>query len=113
MRRWPRRAQTDGAATHISALQKSQPGACGVRLGIVNDWGSYTGFSYTLAFVMDGSEDKSDERVALADGGTIYIARKALWAGEGGLLGATVDMDAAFNLKVTPKEPGAGRAGAS
>ena len=69
---------------------------------------------------MDGDDsERSDERVPLGDGGTIYIDRKALWAGEGGLLGATVDMDEAFNLKVTPKsaDDGAGarggRAGAS
>ena len=68
---------------------------------------------------MDGDKsERSDERVPLGDGGTIYIDRKALWAGEGGLLGATVDMDEAFNLKVTPKSAddgaaGGGRAGAS
>ena len=58
-----------------------------------------------MSFVKDGEQDVSDECVPLPDGGVVYIHRKALWAGEGGLLGATVDLDADGGLKVTPKEP--------
>lgn len=84
----------------------AQPGAVGVRLGMTNDWGSPTGFSYTLAFVREGDEDISDERIELPNGGgAIFVERKALWVGEGGLLGATMDMDENFSMVIIPKEP--------
>ena len=76
-----------------------------MKLGVANDWGSHTGFSFTLAFVEEAELDSSDERVPLAEGGAVFIARKALWAGEGGLLGATIDLDEQGALRVTPKEP--------
>lgn len=83
----------------------AQPGAVGVRLGMTNDWGSPTGFSYTLAFVREGDEDISDERIELPNGGgAIFVERKALWVGEGGLVGATMDLDADYNLIITPKD---------
>jgi len=74
-------------------------------LGITNDWGSHTGFSFTLAFVKEAELDASDERLPLAEGGVVFVDRKALWAGEGGLLGATIDLDEEGALRVTPKEP--------
>ena len=89
----------------LSALLQAQTGVVGVRLGMVNDWGSHTGFSYTLEFVPEGGIEKSDERIDIGDGpGALYVERKALWAGEGGLVGATLDLDADFNLIITPKE---------
>ena len=98
-------AQADSAASRISTLIGVQPGAIGVRLGMANDWGSATGFSYTLGFVHEGGVDPSDEVIELPDGkGAIYVERKAIWAGEGGLLGATMDMDEQFNLIITPKD---------
>ena len=88
----------------LAALLTTQAGVAGVRLGMVNDWGSHTGFSYTLGFVLEGDVEKSDERIDLEDGGALYIERKALWAGEGGLVGATLDIDEEFNLIITPKD---------
>ena len=96
-------AQTETAAARIKALLATQSGTTGVRIGMVNDWGSHTGFSYTLNFVTE--VESSDERIDLPDGaGALYVERKALWVGEGGLVGATLDIDEDFNLLVTPKE---------
>ena len=83
-----------------------QPGAIGMRLGMANDWGSATGFSYTLDFVLEGQPiARDDEVIELPDGsGAIYVERKAIWVGEGGLLGATMDLDENFNLIITPKD---------
>ncbi len=72
---------------------------------MTNDWGSVTGFTYTLDFVHEGQQEESDERIDLDSGATLYVDRKALWAGEGGLLGAVLDMDDDFNLVITPKPP--------
>lgn len=83
---------------------KAEPNAAGVRLGMTNDWGSRTGFSYTLSFVKAGEIDATDEKIELAGGGTVYVERKAIWVGEGGLLGATMEIDDQFNMKITPKE---------
>lgn len=70
---------------------------------MVNDWGSHTGFSYTLNFVTQ--VEKSDERIELPDSaGSLYVERKALWVGEGGLVGATLDIDDEFKVIVTPKD---------
>ena len=63
------RTQADGAAARIAALMTAQPGTVGVRLGMANDWGSATGFSYTLSFVSEGDEDASDELIELSVGG--------------------------------------------
>lgn len=97
-------AQTDTAASRIGALLEVQAdSAVGMRLGMANDWGSPTGFSYTLNFAT--KVEPSDERIDLPNGaGALYIERKALWVGEGGLVGATLDIDEDFNLLVTPKE---------
>ena len=92
------------AAARLEALQRAQDGVVGVRMGMTNDWGSPSGFSYTLSFVMDGGVEKSDERIELPNGGVLYIERKALWVGEGGLVGATLDIDDKLNIIVTPKE---------
>lgn len=35
---------------------------------------------------------------------TLYVARQALWVGEGGLLGATLDLDENYALVITPKD---------
>ena len=95
-------AQTETAAERIGALLAAQTvGAVGVRLGMVNDWGSHTGFSYTLNFVTE--VEASDERIDLP-GGALYVERKALWVGEGGLVGATLDLDEHYNVIVKPKE---------
>lgn len=102
------RTQADGAAARIAALMTAQPGTVGVRLGMANDWGSATGFSYTLSFVSEGDEDASDELIELPGGARVFIERKALWVGEGGLVGATMDLDADFNLVITPKETAEG-----
>jgi hypothetical protein len=40
----------------------------------------------------------------LPGGRTLYVERKALWVGEGGLLGATLDLDDEYNLIILPKE---------
>ena len=98
------RMQTENASTRIAALLKAGDGAVGVRLGITNDWGSATGFSYTLNFVQPGEVLVSDERIELAQSTVLFVDRKALWAGEGGLLGATVDIDADLNITVSRKE---------
>ena len=98
------RAQVPSAEKRLAALLTTQAGVAGVRLGMVNDWGSHTGFSYTLGFVLEGDVEKSDERIDLENGGALYIERKALWVGEGGLVGATLDIDEEFNLIITPKD---------
>ena len=100
-----RRIQTERAATRIAALLKASDGTpLGVRMGMANDWGSVTGFTYTLNFVREGDVQASDERVELPDASVLFIERKALWVGEGGLLGSTVDIDEKLNIIVTPKE---------
>lgn len=75
---------------------------------MANDWGSSTGFTYTLAFVEEGEVDPTDERIELPDGdGALFVERKALWVGEGGLVGATIDLDdtdGGLSLLITPKE---------
>ena len=96
--------QTDRATQKIAALLDSKPSASGVRLGITNDWGSHTGFSYTLDFVDGMGGDESDERILLHNSATLFVDRKALWAGQGGLLGATLDIDDDFRVIVEPKE---------
>ena len=96
----------DTASTRISALLEAQTNAIGVRLGMVNDWGSHTGFSYTLVFVGEDAVEASDERIDLPNGSSLYVERKALWVGEGGLVGATLDLDEDFNLIITPKDKG-------
>ena len=99
--------QTERASTRISALLKaSDDTPLGVRMGMANDWGSVTGFTYTLNFVKnEGELQKSDERIELPDSSVLFIERKALWVGEGGLLGSTVDIDEKMNIIITPKEP--------
>ena len=101
----PRRctSQTEVAAGRIAALIKVSDGVVGVRLGMTNDWGSSTGFSYTLSFVRSGELQASDERIELSESAVLFIERKALWVGEGGLLGATLDLDEKLNVIVTPK----------
>lgn len=99
-----RRIQTERAATRIAALLKASDGTpLGVRMGMANDWGSVTGFTYTLNFVREGELQASDERIELPDSAVLFIERKALWVGEGGLLGSTVDIDEKMNIIVTPK----------
>tara|TARA_B110001452_G_scaffold59745_1_gene46525 strand:- start:169 stop:735 length:567 start_codon:yes stop_codon:yes gene_type:complete len=95
------RAQTDDASSRIAALLGTQTEVLGVRIGVTNDWGSPSGFSYTLNFVQPGDLQKSDERIELADGAVLFVERKALWSGEGGLLGATLDLDENFNIIIT------------
>ena len=96
--------QTERASTRIAALLKASDGTpLGVRMGMTNDWGSATGFTYTLNFVRDGELQASDERIELPDSAVLFIERKALWVGEGGLLGSTVDIDEKLNIIVTPK----------
>ena len=85
------------------ALIKVSDGVVGVRLGMTNDWGSSTGFSYTLSFVRSGELQASDERIELSESAVLFIERKALWVGEGGLVGATLDLDEKLNVIVTPK----------
>ena len=48
---------------------------------------------------------KEDECIELSDDVRLYIERKALWVGEGGLLGCTLDLDEDFSLIITPKVP--------
>jgi hypothetical protein len=69
-----------------------------------NDWGSGTGFSYTLGFVHAGAVEKSDERIDLPGDCALYIERKALWVGEGGLVGSTIDINEQFELTVKGKD---------
>jgi hypothetical protein len=89
----------------MAALLKAQPEKAGLRLDIANDWGSPSGFTYTLGFVAEGGVEPGDERIELPDGaGALFLARKALWVGEGGLVGATVDLDSDYNLIVTPPD---------
>jgi len=95
---------TEQAAERMRALLLTNPKAVGVRMGMVNDWGSHTGFSYTLSFVEEGGVAADDERIDLPSDVAFFVDRKALWAGEGGLLGATIDMDESFALKVIPKD---------
>lgn len=92
----------------MAALLEATPTAIGVRMGMTNDWGSSTGFSYTLSFVTQSDVMDDDERIELATGAVLFVERKALWVGEGGLLGATLDLDDDFNLIVSPKETGSG-----
>eukprot|EP00322_Chrysochromulina_rotalis_P030895 CAMPEP_0115884204 /NCGR_PEP_ID=MMETSP0287-20121206/29991_1 /TAXON_ID=412157 /ORGANISM="Chrysochromulina rotalis, Strain UIO044" /LENGTH=122 /DNA_ID=CAMNT_0003340489 /DNA_START=307 /DNA_END=676 /DNA_ORIENTATION=- len=98
------RLQAEGAAKRMAALLDTTPTAAGMRMGMANDWGSPTGFSYTLNFVNATDIATDDERIKLASGAILFIERKALWVGEGGLLGATIDMDDEFNLIVTTKD---------
>ena len=58
-----------------------------------------------VKIVQPGGLERSDERIELSNSAVLFVERKALWAGEGGLLGATVDLDEKFNLVITPKEP--------
>lgn len=88
----------------MAALLEATPSAVGMRMGMTNDWGSSTGFSYTLSFVTEGELMKDDERIELESGAVLYVERKALWVGEGGLLGATLDLDSDFNIIVKPKD---------
>jgi hypothetical protein len=46
---------------------------------------------------------EDDERIELPTRAVLFVERKALWAGEGGLLGATLDLDSNFNLVVSHK----------
>jgi len=78
-----------------------------------NDWGSPTGFSYTLNFVKTGGEESTDERIDLPNGVAVFVERKALWVGEGGLLGASIDMDENFNLIVDSKTDGESERGSA
>ena len=97
---------TERAAERIAHMLGAASGSpAAVRLGIENDWGSHTGFSYTLSFVDADSISKDDEKIELSPAALLVVERKAIWAGEGGLLGATLDIDDAFALIVTPKEP--------
>ena len=91
-----------GAAQHLHNLVRAHGDADGVRISITNDWKSASGFSYLLSFVSAGHEAPAagDERIALDSGTTVYIDRKALWAGEGGLLGAVIDVDDNMNIEV-------------
>ena len=83
---------------------EASPTAVGLRMGMTNDWGSPTGFSYTLGFVAEADVAADDERIELPCGGALFVERKALWVGEGGLVGATMDIDEDFTMKITPKE---------
>ena len=95
---------TNGAQRQIAALLQANLAAGGVRLTMTNDWGSHTGFSYNLGFVAAGEELADDEQIELAGGALLFVDRKALWAGEGGLLGALVDIHDDFTLRVIPKQ---------
>ena len=88
----------------MAALLEAAPTAAGLRMGMTNDWGSATGFTYTLNFVTEAEVKTDDERIELSNGAVLFVERKALWVGEGGLLGATLDLDEEFNLIVTPKD---------
>mmetsp|Transcript_32176 Transcript_32176/g.80142 ORF Transcript_32176/g.80142 Transcript_32176/m.80142 type:complete len:156 (-) Transcript_32176:221-688(-) len=94
---------TKEAAERAQLLLRANKDAAGLRISIANDWGSHTGFTYTLEFVNEDNIQESDEKVELAGGGVLYLDRKALWAGEGGLLGATMDIDENFKMVITPK----------
>ena len=98
--------QTPQAQQRLSALLKTDvaSGSVGVRLGMVNDWGSPSGFSYTLNFAKQVDVAKDDEKIELDGGGVMFVERKALWVGEGGLLGSTLDFDEAMQLIITPRE---------
>ena len=43
----------ESAAKRMAALLEATPSAAGVRMGMTNDWGSPTGFTYTLGFVAE------------------------------------------------------------
>lgn len=97
--------QTKDAAERVRLLLLADQGAVGVRLTMKNDWANPSGFSYTLGFVKPGEMQASDEKIEIPGGGVLYVDRKAIWAGEGGLLGATIDIDEKFNVNFTPREP--------
>lgn len=96
-------SQADNATKRMTALLEATPKAAGLRIGMTNDWGSPTGFTYTLSFVAEAEVLEDDERIELPTRAVLFVERKALWAGEGGLLGATLDLDSNFNLVVSHK----------
>ena len=85
-------SQADNATKRMTALLEATPTAAGLRIGMTNDWGSPTGFTYTLSFVAEAEVLEDDERIELPTR-----------AVEGGLLGATLDLDSNFNLVVSHK----------
>eukprot|EP00966_Prymnesium_polylepis_P143575 3314427-Prymnesium_polylepis.1 len=97
--------QTQNAAEKVRLLLQVSPSAIGIRIDMTNDWGSHTGFTYTLGFATADDVKKDDEKIELEGGGVVFVDRKTLWVGEGGLLGATMDIDDNFSMKITPKEP--------
>jgi hypothetical protein len=46
-------SQAESAAKRMAALIEASPSAKGVRIGMANDWGSPTGFTYTMGFVTE------------------------------------------------------------
>ena len=82
---------------------KASPESAGVRLGMVNDWGSPSGFSYTLDFTKPDKVARDDEQIELEHGGVLFVERKALWVGEGGLLGSTLDLNKELQIVIIPK----------
>ena len=98
-------SQTQNAADKVRLLLQAAPSAIGIRIDMTNDWGSHTGFTYTLGFATADNVKKDDEKIELEGGGVVFVDRKTLWVGEGGLLGATMDIDDDFSMKITPKEP--------
>ena len=76
-----------------------------VRLGIENDWGSHTGFSYTLSFVDADSISKDDEKIELSPAALLVVERKAIWRARAGCSAPRWTLTTPSAPIVTPKEP--------
>lgn len=99
----PRRAMppslklTERCAQKVSQLLVSKRDVLAVRLKMVNDWTSTTGFSFQLDFA---TSKLPGEEMIEQDGARLFVESQALFNTETGLLGCTLDLDDELELSI-------------
>ncbi|KAG8471015.1 hypothetical protein KFE25_009436 [Diacronema lutheri] len=90
---------TDRCARKLVQLLEHKPDAVAVRIKMVNDWSSSTGFSFQMDFAK--SKEPGEEMI-VQDGARLYVESQALFNTETGLLGSTLDMDDNLEISIIP-----------
>lgn len=121
---------TDRCARKLVQLLEHKPDAVAVRIKMVNDWSSSTGFSFQMDFakskepgeemiVQDGGRGAPSAAAAgflpyvrpsrpspsargCVVGARLYVESQALFNTETGLLGSTLDMDDNLEISIIP-----------
>ncbi|KAJ1617717.1 hypothetical protein T492DRAFT_1097722 [Pavlovales sp. CCMP2436] len=87
------------AKTLAALLESKGDRVSAIRIKMVNDWSSTTGFTFGMEFA---ESIEPGEEVIEQEGARLYVEASALFNTETGLLGSTLDMDETLELTIIP-----------